>query len=91
MRPAVEKIACKPTQRKCWRVAAPEEYRTVSHKIVSASRQRTDLRGLFTSFTANDPQQVVKIDREKAKAIGVPMPTAPPSIIAKSRSRPDIR
>ena len=46
---------------------------TVSHKIVSASRQRTDLRGLFTSFTANDPQQVVKIDREKAKAIGVPI------------------
>ena len=45
----------------------------VSHKIVAASRQRTDLRGLFTSFTANDPQQVVKIDREKAKAIGVPI------------------
>jgi len=46
---------------------------TVSHKIVSASRQRTDVRGLFTSFTANDPQQIVKIDREKAKVLGVPI------------------
>ena len=46
---------------------------TVAHKIVGASRQRQDLRGLFTSFTANDPQQLVQIDREKAKAIGVPI------------------
>ena len=45
----------------------------VAHKIVGASRQRQDLRGLFTSFTANDPQQLVQIDREKAKAIGVPI------------------
>jgi len=46
---------------------------TVAHKIVAGSRQRKDLVGLFTSFTANDPQQLVKIDREKAKAIGVPL------------------
>ncbi|MFZ0283892.1 MAG: efflux RND transporter permease subunit, partial [Terriglobales bacterium] len=46
---------------------------TVAHKIVTASRQRKDLTGLFTSFTANDPQQLVQIDREKAKAIGVPI------------------
>ncbi len=45
----------------------------VAHKIVGASRQRNDLTGLFTSFTANDPQQLVQIDREKAKAIGVPL------------------
>jgi HAE1 family hydrophobic/amphiphilic exporter-1 len=45
----------------------------VAHKIVGASRQRPDLQGLFTSYTANDPQQLVKIDREKAKAIGVPI------------------
>ena len=44
-----------------------------AHKIVAASRQRKDLTGLFTSFTANDPQQLVKIDREKAKAMGVPI------------------
>jgi HAE1 family hydrophobic/amphiphilic exporter-1 len=46
---------------------------TVAHKIVGASRKRSDLTGLFTSFTANDPQQLVQIDREKAKAIGVPI------------------
>ena len=46
---------------------------TVAHKIVAGSYQRPDLRGLFTSFTANDPQQLVQIDREKAKAIGVPI------------------
>lgn len=46
---------------------------TVAHKIVGASRQRKDLVGLFTSFTANDPQQLVQIDREKAKAMGVPL------------------
>jgi len=45
----------------------------VAHTIVSASHQRKDLTGLFTSFTANDPQQLVTIDREKAKAIGVPL------------------
>ena len=46
---------------------------SVAHKIVAGSRQRHDLQGLFTSFTANDPQQLVQIDRERAKAIGVPI------------------
>jgi hydrophobic/amphiphilic exporter-1 (mainly G- bacteria), HAE1 family len=46
---------------------------TVAHKIVAGSRQGQDLTGLFTSFTANDPQKLVQIDREKAKAIGVPI------------------
>jgi len=45
----------------------------VAHKIVAGSQQRHDLQGLFTSYTANDPQQLVQIDREKAKAIGVPI------------------
>ena len=45
----------------------------VAHQIVAGSRQRHDLTGLFTSFTANDPQRLVQIDREKAKAIGVPI------------------
>jgi HAE1 family hydrophobic/amphiphilic exporter-1 len=45
----------------------------IAHDIVNASHQRKDLTGLFTSFTANDPQQLVQIDREKAKAIAVPM------------------
>ncbi len=46
---------------------------TVAHKIVAAGRQGKELTGLFTSFTANDPQTLVRIDREKAKAIGVPI------------------
>lgn len=46
---------------------------TVAHKIVAGSHRRPDLTGLFTSFTANDPQQLVEIDREKAKAMAVPI------------------
>ena len=46
---------------------------SVAHKIVAGSRARPDLTGLFTSFTANDPQKLVAIDRQKAKAIGVPI------------------
>ncbi|ABF40071.1 Hydrophobe/amphiphile efflux-1 HAE1 [Candidatus Koribacter versatilis Ellin345] len=45
----------------------------VAHKIIGASRQRQDLAGLFTSYTANDPQELVEIDRQKAKAMGVPI------------------
>ena len=45
----------------------------VAHKIVAASHARKDLTGLFTSYTANDPQLLITIDREKAKAMGVPI------------------
>jgi hydrophobic/amphiphilic exporter-1 (mainly G- bacteria), HAE1 family len=45
----------------------------VAHKIVAASRQRKDLVNLYTSYTANDPQLLVTIDREKAKTMGVPL------------------
>jgi HAE1 family hydrophobic/amphiphilic exporter-1 len=51
----------------------PQDLDAVAHKIVASSRQRQDLTGLFTSFTANDPQELVQIDREKAKAMGVPI------------------
>jgi HAE1 family hydrophobic/amphiphilic exporter-1 len=45
----------------------------VAHQIVNQSLlPGSGVTGLFTSFTANDPQLLVKIDREKAKAIGVP-------------------
>ena len=52
---------------------ALQDVDNVAHQIVAGSRQRTDLTGLFTSFTANDPQRLVQIDRQKAKAIGVPI------------------
>src|SRR5260370_2208662 len=35
--------------------------------------QRKDLVRLFSSFTANDPQYLVTIDREKAKSLHVPL------------------
>ncbi len=45
----------------------------VAHQIMAGSQQRKDLRGLFTSFTSNDPLVQVEIDREKAKALDVPL------------------
>ena len=43
-----------------------------AHLIVASGNQSKDITGLFTSFTSNDPQVLVNIDREKAKAMGVP-------------------
>ncbi len=43
----------------------------VAHGIVNASRARKDLTGLITTFSANDPQELVTIDRDKAKALDV--------------------
>jgi HAE1 family hydrophobic/amphiphilic exporter-1 len=45
----------------------------VAHQIVGASRARKDLAGLLTTFSANDPQELVTIDREKAKAMNIPL------------------
>jgi HAE1 family hydrophobic/amphiphilic exporter-1 len=41
--------------------------------IVGAGNQTPSLRGLFSSFTANDPQLHVDIDREKARSLGLPL------------------
>jgi len=43
-----------------------------AHRLVTQSASSPDLTGLFTSFTANDPQYLVRIDREKAKSLQVP-------------------
>ena len=43
----------------------------VAHQIVAASGTHKELTGLFTTFSANDPQELVTIDRDKAKAMGV--------------------
>jgi HAE1 family hydrophobic/amphiphilic exporter-1 len=45
----------------------------VAHQIVGASRQSKDLTGLLTTFSANDPQVLVSIDREKAKSMNIPL------------------
>ena len=46
----------------------------VAHQIVNKGRMtRKDLTNLLTTYSANDPQVLVTIDREKAKAMGVPL------------------
>jgi hydrophobic/amphiphilic exporter-1 (mainly G- bacteria), HAE1 family len=49
-----------------------EEMEGVLRGFVAKASQRKDLAGLFSDFTARDPQFVVNIDREKAKSLGVP-------------------
>ncbi|MDP9122699.1 MAG: efflux RND transporter permease subunit, partial [Acidobacteriota bacterium] len=41
--------------------------------MVNQGNASKDLRGLFSGFTANDPQILLTIDREKAKSLGVPL------------------
>ena len=43
-----------------------------ANQLSAAGNQTGKLAGLFTSFTANDPQVLVKIDREKAKSLQIP-------------------
>jgi hydrophobic/amphiphilic exporter-1 (mainly G- bacteria), HAE1 family len=44
-----------------------------ANQVVAAGNSDKQLAGLFTGFTANDPQILVKIDREKAKSLQVPI------------------
>ena len=41
--------------------------------VIQAGNSNPNLRGLFTQFSANDPQYVVRFNREKAKALQVPL------------------
>jgi HAE1 family hydrophobic/amphiphilic exporter-1 len=50
-----------------------EELASATQGIIAQARQRKDLVGLYTPFTANDPQYLVTIDREKAKSLHVPL------------------
>ena len=44
-----------------------------TYAMAGAGNQSPRLRGLFTSFTVNDPQLSVEIDRERALALGLPI------------------
>ncbi len=44
-----------------------------TQQLIQAGNRNPNLRGLFTQFSANDPQYVVSFDREKAKALQVPL------------------
>ncbi len=41
--------------------------------VIRQGNQRPDLRGLFATFSASDPQFALDIDREKLKALGMPL------------------
>src|SRR5208282_2629863 len=45
----------------------------VTHDLTRAGFGRNDLAGLFTTYTASDPQFIVTIDREKAKSLHIPL------------------
>ena len=46
---------------------------SATQALVGASRESTQVAGLFSSFTVNDPQLAVDIDREKAQSLGLPL------------------
>jgi hydrophobic/amphiphilic exporter-1 (mainly G- bacteria), HAE1 family len=50
-----------------------EDLANVTQDLIRQGGARKDLTGLFTTYTANDPQFVVTIDREKAKSLHVPL------------------
>jgi HAE1 family hydrophobic/amphiphilic exporter-1 len=39
--------------------------------LMKAGNEDPNLRGVFSAFTANDPQIVIEVDRNRAKALGV--------------------
>ena len=50
-----------------------QELQQSTQKLVRAGNADPRLSGLFTSFTANDPQFVVHIDRSSAKSLNIPL------------------
>jgi len=50
-----------------------EELATVTQNMVREGNSGKDLTGLYSSYTASDPQFLVTIDREKAKSLHVPL------------------
>ena len=50
-----------------------EELAGATQGLMRDAASRKELVGLYTPFTANDPQYLVNIDREKAKSLHVPL------------------
>jgi hydrophobic/amphiphilic exporter-1 (mainly G- bacteria), HAE1 family len=50
-----------------------DELAGAAQGLVREGNSRKDLTGLFTSYTSNDPQFLITIDREKAKSLHVPL------------------
>jgi HAE1 family hydrophobic/amphiphilic exporter-1 len=49
-----------------------EDLERVMNDLIRKGNASPELQGLFSSFSARDPQIVVEIDREKAKSLAVP-------------------
>jgi HAE1 family hydrophobic/amphiphilic exporter-1 len=45
----------------------------VTGQLIGRGMQSGQVMGLFSSFTANDPQLVVDIDRDRARSLGLPI------------------
>jgi len=45
----------------------------VAYQIIGKANSSGQIQNAFTSFTANDPQLVVEIDRDRARSLGVSM------------------
>jgi HAE1 family hydrophobic/amphiphilic exporter-1 len=45
----------------------------VTYQMMGKGNQTGKVTGLYSSFTANDPQLVVSIDRDRARSLGLPM------------------
>ncbi|MBZ5679557.1 MAG: multidrug efflux RND transporter permease subunit [Acidobacteriia bacterium] len=50
-----------------------QELAAATQGLMQQSGEHKELVGLYTPFTANDPQYLVTIDREKAKSLHVPL------------------
>lgn len=53
--------------------ASLQELQQITGDIVKAGNRDPKLSGLFSSFTANDPQFIVNIDRSTAKSLNIPL------------------
>ena len=50
-----------------------EDLAAATQQMIMAGNQSGRVAGLFSSFTADDPQLVVDIDRDRARSLGLPM------------------
>jgi HAE1 family hydrophobic/amphiphilic exporter-1 len=49
------------------------ELAALTQQVMANGNQSGKVAGVFSSFTADDPQIVVEVDRDKARALGLPM------------------
>ncbi|MFL4998399.1 MAG: efflux RND transporter permease subunit [Microvirga sp.] len=50
-----------------------ESLSQAAQQVIQAARQRPELSGVSTTFNTNVPQYRIDVDRDKAKALGVPI------------------